>query len=219
MKGSKNISLLVVLLAFVFIAGGFAYRAYIERKSEVIACPLDAKVCPDGTTLGRTGPACTFAECPPPNIALESLGIAFVLPSGYTALAPDDSGVVAAYRRDGIASTTESSEIRIRRFSLTGSTTPFEVVRETAIQDGSGLPAPGTAFRSVSLGNRTFTAVEVGRFEAIVATAYYLEWGNEVLRFDAVDHGVLEWMNPDLDISVLPAHRDLRALLTTLQGR
>jgi thiol-disulfide isomerase/thioredoxin len=28
------------------------------------ACPQDAKVCPDGSAVGRTGPNCTFAECP-----------------------------------------------------------------------------------------------------------------------------------------------------------
>lgn len=28
------------------------------------ACPMDAKVCPDGTTLGRTGPDCSFPACP-----------------------------------------------------------------------------------------------------------------------------------------------------------
>jgi hypothetical protein len=27
-------------------------------------CTLDAKVCPDGTAVGRTGPACEFAVCP-----------------------------------------------------------------------------------------------------------------------------------------------------------
>jgi|GEM_PF-1764311 len=28
------------------------------------ACPEDAKVCPDGTTVSRTGPNCEFAPCP-----------------------------------------------------------------------------------------------------------------------------------------------------------
>src|SRR3989338_1561990 len=28
------------------------------------ACPEDAKVCPDGTTVGREGPNCEFPECP-----------------------------------------------------------------------------------------------------------------------------------------------------------
>ena len=28
------------------------------------ACTLEAKVCPDGTSVGRVGPSCEFAECP-----------------------------------------------------------------------------------------------------------------------------------------------------------
>ncbi len=42
----------------------------IATSSEPIICTLDAKVCPDGTAVGRTGPKCEFAACPgetPPN--------------------------------------------------------------------------------------------------------------------------------------------------------
>jgi hypothetical protein len=28
------------------------------------ACTMDAKICPDGSTLGRTGPNCSFPACP-----------------------------------------------------------------------------------------------------------------------------------------------------------
>ncbi len=30
-------------------------------------CAQEAKVCPDGSTVGRTGPHCTFADCPEPQ--------------------------------------------------------------------------------------------------------------------------------------------------------
>jgi len=29
-----------------------------------VACTLEAKLCPDGSAVGRTGPSCEFAECP-----------------------------------------------------------------------------------------------------------------------------------------------------------
>lgn len=32
--------------------------------AEEMSCTLDAKVCPDGTAVGRTGPNCEFAACP-----------------------------------------------------------------------------------------------------------------------------------------------------------
>ena len=35
-----------------------------STSSEQTICTLDAKVCPDGTAVGRTGPRCEFAACP-----------------------------------------------------------------------------------------------------------------------------------------------------------
>jgi len=35
-----------------------------EDEEENKICTLDAKICPDGTAVGRTGPNCEFAECP-----------------------------------------------------------------------------------------------------------------------------------------------------------
>jgi hypothetical protein len=31
----------------------------------IVACTMDAKICPDGSAVGRAGPNCEFAECPP----------------------------------------------------------------------------------------------------------------------------------------------------------
>lgn len=31
-----------------------------------VACTLEAKICPDGSTVGRSGPNCAFADCPSP---------------------------------------------------------------------------------------------------------------------------------------------------------
>jgi hypothetical protein len=33
-------------------------------SDEFMACTMDAKMCPDGSYVGRTGPACEFAACP-----------------------------------------------------------------------------------------------------------------------------------------------------------
>lgn len=29
-----------------------------------VACTMEAKLCPDGSVVGRTGPNCEFAPCP-----------------------------------------------------------------------------------------------------------------------------------------------------------
>lgn len=31
---------------------------------EAVACAMDAKLCPDGSSVGRTGPYCEFEACP-----------------------------------------------------------------------------------------------------------------------------------------------------------
>ena len=33
-------------------------------QSEPVMCPMDAKKCPDGSHVSRTGPNCQFAPCP-----------------------------------------------------------------------------------------------------------------------------------------------------------
>ena len=35
-----------------------------------IKCPMDAKICSDGSTVTRTGPKCQFPACPSPSSAV-----------------------------------------------------------------------------------------------------------------------------------------------------
>ena len=66
----KTLFLGVALIILVGI-GGLVYRNAVEHPSRPIACPADAKVCPDGTSVGRSGPFCEFALCP--SIATSSV--------------------------------------------------------------------------------------------------------------------------------------------------
>ncbi len=34
------------------------------QDSTTVACTMEAKICPDGSAVGRTGPNCEFAACP-----------------------------------------------------------------------------------------------------------------------------------------------------------
>jgi hypothetical protein len=38
-----------------------------DGDAGLVACPALAKVCPDGSSVGPTGPNCEFPECPPPK--------------------------------------------------------------------------------------------------------------------------------------------------------
>ena len=60
MKMKKNIILVGLILLAIFVTG-----CSTKMNSEKpIACTQEAKICPDGSSVGRTGPNCEFAPCP-----------------------------------------------------------------------------------------------------------------------------------------------------------
>lgn len=56
--------LLFVAICFLiaFLIGGFVIGK--NNSNKPVACTLEAKICPDGTNVGRTGPKCEFTKCP-----------------------------------------------------------------------------------------------------------------------------------------------------------
>jgi len=54
--------LIGLVIVFVIVAIGLV--VYYQQKMSVTACTKEAKVCPDGSAVGRQGPNCEFAECP-----------------------------------------------------------------------------------------------------------------------------------------------------------
>ncbi len=69
--------LIVIILALVGALGYIVYDKVLYGPStpptvivvsptstEPVACTMDAKVCPDGSYVGRTGPSCEFEACP-----------------------------------------------------------------------------------------------------------------------------------------------------------
>lgn len=72
---SKAVALLLFFMlpifAFIF---GMNYQKLVDNKQQVvatptptdenIACTMDAKICPDGSAVGRVPPDCDFASCP-----------------------------------------------------------------------------------------------------------------------------------------------------------
>jgi hypothetical protein len=68
-KYSANL-LGIFAIAVIVALVGFA----VSRKTtledtpiipnEPVVCTMDAKICPDGSAVGRTGPSCEFAPCP-----------------------------------------------------------------------------------------------------------------------------------------------------------
>lgn len=63
-KKSPIILIAVVLLALSLVGGGAYFFASRMKGGKATACTTEAKVCPDGTAVGRVGPNCEFAPCP-----------------------------------------------------------------------------------------------------------------------------------------------------------
>ncbi len=207
-----------ILLIVILGIGGLVYRNAVEHPAQPIVCPLDAMVCPDGTSVGRTGTSCTFPVCPPPNTTLDDVGIAFAIPSGFVSAGLPDPASVAAYEASATSSANVAG-IMIRRYAIAASSTALATIQQTAVNASSGLPVSATAFSSTVIGNHRFTVASIERFEGVVDTAYYLARSSDVLRFDAIDRNVMNWTDPNLNTSALPAHAALAKLLSTLQGQ
>lgn len=70
----KRISLIIIGVVILGLLGvaSFIFSERREvgevRKTEDIVCAMDAKLCPDGSSVSRNGPKCEFAPCPDATI-------------------------------------------------------------------------------------------------------------------------------------------------------
>ena len=55
-------AMVVAFISFVLSHKGLFSRS--GQSDEPVFCTQEAKICPDGTAVGRSGPECAFAPCP-----------------------------------------------------------------------------------------------------------------------------------------------------------
>ena len=66
-KGNIFIPLAAIVLALMAFSTAvyFGYGLWKDQQDDTVtACTDEAKLCPDGSAVGRTGPKCEFAACP-----------------------------------------------------------------------------------------------------------------------------------------------------------
>lgn len=212
-----------VVLIIVVGLGGFLYRNILERNAvpqPEVACTLEAKVCPDGTAVGRSGPNCAFAVCAPPNIEVAELGVGFVLPQGYTQVEAGAAGqeIQRIYTKAG-SDEFSGHTITIKRFEIPEGSTAVEVLLSRVRRQPSDLPPESMSdFGTEVIGSHTFRTLGIERFEGHVETAYYLAREKDIIVFDVLERGVYEWTDPALEVSELPEHSALVSMLQTLQS-
>ncbi|MFA6171625.1 MAG: TspO/MBR family protein [Patescibacteria group bacterium] len=71
--------LLLPYILWVSFAGYLNYSIWqlAAKAPEQVNCTMEARLCPDGSAVGRIGPNCEFVPCPETNAALS-------LPKGYS---------------------------------------------------------------------------------------------------------------------------------------
>jgi len=63
----KNILVIAVVVILVLAVATLVLMQGPAPEAGPVACPADAKICPDGSAVGRVGPDCEFAPCPEPG--------------------------------------------------------------------------------------------------------------------------------------------------------
>jgi hypothetical protein len=212
----KKLLVCIVLILLVGVAG-LLYRSAVERPSNTAkACTLEAKVCPDGTSVGRIGPSCEFAMCEPPNVELLDVGVSFALPDSFGKGSISSTDTFATYERKNMSTLADS--IVMNRYELSASSTANTIMMEKTIFSPKGEAASSMDdFVKVKIGSHTFYRAIIERFEGYVHVVYYLPREKDVLEFEAIDRTVENWMDSSLKIDQLPTQAALLSLLATLQ--
>lgn len=67
---TTTLSVFICILIFVsgFIAGFYYQKNRRVIPGQASQCTLEAKICPDGSAVGREGVNCEFPECPKPLV-------------------------------------------------------------------------------------------------------------------------------------------------------
>jgi hypothetical protein len=225
----KQLFFLVILLAVLGFAA-FVYRSTLERplhgtneSPTSVACTAEAKICPDGSSVGRTGPSCDFATCPFPNTEIPQAGIAFVAPAGYKVnpgAIGSDTSLIGVYEKAKLpGSDTQQDAIVVRRYPIPAGKDANSVMLAQTMYESSGMqPTSMQAFTPVIINGKTYQMIVVERFEAVVHVEYYLPRERDVLRFEALQHNVMNWSEPTLNVRSLKSVADLETMLGTLQS-
>lgn len=211
-----------IVLILVVGIGGFIYRNVAERTGgpEPVACTEEAKMCPDGSSVGRIAPSCEFAPCPFPNITLPDAGLSFVAPEGYeqVLLNPgDDTSVLARFTKPSLSESVAHTLILTRYPIGEGESADEVILAHTRYQPADMQAEDLSQFKTSFVNGREVQHTVIERFEGLVHSAYFIPRTSDVVVIEVIEHDVTDWMEPSLEVEKLPEHQALLVLLSTLQ--
>ncbi|HYV33359.1 MAG TPA: hypothetical protein VE973_00725 [Candidatus Limnocylindria bacterium] len=127
--GRKKILFISILLLAVGCQTDYTQP---PPKNEPVACTMEAKLCPDGSYVSRTGPSCEFAACPSlatSTPAANDSGVVGNIVIGPTCpverIPPDPACAPKGYQATVIVKTPDGKK-EIKRFT-SGSDGSFKV--------------------------------------------------------------------------------------------
>ena len=211
-----------IVLIIIIGVGGLLYRNTFEHPyvppQAAQVCSQEVKQCPDGTSVGRTGPSCAYAPCALPNAQDAATGISFVIPPGYVANASAigaEQSLRAVFDKQSKGPVPNS--IIIRRYLIEVGKTATETILANTTFESSGEKAKSiNQFLTKTFGGKTFLCVQLERFEGQIHTACYLSRASDVIRFEVLEKDVLNWTDPKLKVDELPEHKALYFLLNSV---
>ena len=148
---------IILAVVAVVVLGGMVYFVWPKApaSTQPIACTQEAKICPDGSAVGRTGPNCEFAACPEANAN-----------SGWTTLTDATSGISFQYPKPFPAKYITPAEWPPKAAIMDG---PF-----TCNETGSEVAAAGqTVKRAINNRDYCLTKQSEGAAGSTFATYTY----------------------------------------------
>ena len=105
----------IILLTFLALIGIASYGISLMPRSEPVvqACTQEAEICPDGSSVGRTGPNCEFATCP---VATTSTATTTATTTAPTPTIPSAGGPITI--KTGIGTTVSGLGVTITPLSI-----------------------------------------------------------------------------------------------------
>lgn len=210
----KELALGILLLILVGF-GSFLYQnaknnTSGEGREEPIACTAEARICPNGSAVGRTGPACEFEACPSDAVQYEE-------PTGFIDSLPILSSIVEG--RIGFY-TKEPSTISNNITVFAHQTSEEESFENLLVQKvqltPSDLHPELEDFEILELDGREVYRIVNERFEATVEVTYGIPLDGFLVLVSLRDIMVENWME-DFNIEDLEDLETVEAVVKSVK--
>jgi uncharacterized protein (UPF0179 family) len=119
------VAILFTLSASIYVS--ISKKNTVRNLQKEIVCTMEAKICPDGSFVGRTGPNCDFSPCPKENqkytwrkMQNDALGIAYEYPEKLSTAYmhpvtwPPKVSVVKGVAEKGAVVFADFSEVQVK---------------------------------------------------------------------------------------------------------